>query len=127
MEVDVARLAADEPSAPKVNQVADLIMSGAYDVYLANLKKVIERREDQIAQNRALNMKVGDRVIISGLGAGAKYLNGAPATVVGFAIKNIKIRIDATWNTRRYSHSMRMPPEYLRLVREESAGELTAG
>src|SRR5690349_10462673 len=121
MTLDVARQAADEPSVPNPIDVIDTIMTGAYDQHLAALKKCIARREDQIAQNRAMSMVVGDRVVIAGLGAGAKYLNGAPATVIGFAIKNIKIRIDAEWDTRRYSHVMRMPPEYLRLVRKESA------
>jgi hypothetical protein len=92
------------------------VMSGRVDTGLENIAKAIKYRNEQIAQARAMTLKVGDRVVISGVGMGGKYLNGAPATVIGFAIKNVKIRIDADWDTRRYSHTMRMPPSLLRVA-----------
>jgi hypothetical protein len=101
---------------PVVDEVREYLMSGEADQYFEVFKKAIKYRQEHIAQARAMSLKVGDRVVIQGVGMGGKYLNGAPATVIGFAIKNVKIRIDAEWDTRRYSHTMRMPPSLLRVA-----------
>jgi len=117
------------PHRPNVNTafgIADEIMSGRIDTSLDIIAQALLKRRKQIAENRAMSLSVGDRVRIQGVGMGAKYLNGMMATVTGFATKNIRIKIDAHYDTRRYGHELRMPPGLLRLVRQDPAGEIEA-
>lgn len=94
--------------------VAEEILLGQRDFELDVLLRAIQKRKDMIAQARAASLKVGDRIVLQGLGMGSKYLNGATGTVTGFATKNIKVLLDPEVDTRRYSHSMRVPPSLLR-------------
>ena len=96
--------------------LAQEIMSGDHDYELEILAQAILKRRRIIGEIRAASLKVGDRVRIEGVGMGAKYLNGMTATVTGFATKNVKVQIDPEFDTRRYSHNMRMPPTLLRAI-----------
>jgi len=62
---------------------------------------------------------VGDRIILQGLGMGAKYLNGATGTITGFLTKNIRVQLDPEVDTRRFSHSIKVPPSLLRALMPE--------
>jgi len=90
-----------------------LIGRGRFDRSLSQFEEAIRRRRERVAQKFADELVVGDRVKLKDIGMGAKYLNGAPATVTGHAIKNVKVSIDRSWDTRRYSHDLRIPPENL--------------
>lgn len=103
---------------PTAEDVVVGIGMGNYDFYLDNFIKAIQKRWDYIAQVRAQSLRIGDRIVLQGLGMGAKYLNGAKGTVTGFATKNIKVRLDPEVDTRRYSHDMKVPPALLRKINE---------
>jgi hypothetical protein len=96
-----------------VDDIRAQIRAGDYDQFLDRIQNAVASRRKRLAEDFADTLKVGDHVVIKGLGMGAKYLNGAPAIVTGFAIKNVKVQIDSEWDTRRYSHTLRIPPNNL--------------
>jgi preprotein translocase subunit YajC len=96
--------------------LAQEILLGERDFELEVLTSAIAKRQKQIAEARAASLQKGDRIILQGLGMGSKYLNGATGTVIGFALKNIKVELDPEVDTRRYSHKMRVPPGLLRVL-----------
>jgi hypothetical protein len=101
-----------------VDEVRRHIRVGDFDDYLDRISSAIRVRREKKAARFGESLNIGDRVRIKGIGMGAKYLNGAPATVTGFALKNIHVAIDDTWDTRRYSHNLRIPPGNLELIPE---------
>ena len=103
-------------SAADVETVVSDIMRGRHDMNLELITRAIRRRNQQMAEARAMSLKVGDRVVIHGVGMGAKYLNGMTGTVTGFATKNIYVRIDPEYDTRRFSHNMRLSPTIIRRI-----------
>jgi hypothetical protein len=102
-----------------IEPVVTDIISGKHDLNLDAIVRAVHLRNEQIAQARVLTLRVGDRVVIQGAGMGSKYLNGMPATVIGFATKNIKVKIDANYDTRRYGHILRVPPSMIRRLEVE--------
>ena len=110
------RLTTSFVSAADVETVAADIIRGRHDLNLDILARAINRRRNAIAEARVISLRVGSRVRLQGLGAGSKYLNGVEGTVTGFLTKNIKVRIDAKYDTRRFGHNLRVPPTLLRQI-----------
>jgi hypothetical protein len=99
--------------------LAQEILLGERDFELDVLANAIVRRRKQIAEARAASMAIGDRVRLQGLGMGSKYLNGATGTIIGFLTKNIKVQIDPEFDTRRFGHTLKVPPNLLRALMPE--------
>lgn len=104
-----------EPAGPAVVAAAviEAVDRGVVDPHLRQLGGAIRRRERQLVRkaevDAAARFKVGDRVRL-GPSVRPKYLRGAPATVAGWAHKNVLVRLDQAVGRYPAQAEISVPP-----------------
>ena len=102
-----------ELTLPDVQEVIFAIHTGRYDSQLNRISAALLERRKSLGVDRFGQLKVGDRVMLVGVGTGAKYLNGLTGTINKKLQVKLEVRMDPGQDTGRFSSLIRVPPNLL--------------
>jgi len=89
------------------------IRSGKLDAQLNSIAAAVLERRKSLGVDRFGQLKVGDRVMLVGVGTGAKYLNGLTGTINKKLQVKLEVRMDPGQDTGRFGPLIRIPPNLL--------------
>jgi hypothetical protein len=102
-----------EVTLPDIQETILAIRIGKYDGLLGAITTAVLARRKELGVDRFGQLKVGDRVMLVGVGTGAKYLNGLTGTINKKLQVKLEVRMDPGQDTGRFGSLIRIPPNLL--------------